>query len=88
MANRRNAIIKIRQDKKRTPHNRSTRAEIQTLIRKFAHACEAKQLDNAKDACRVLYSKLDKALKKGTLKENTVNRQKSRITKRLNLIPS
>jgi len=86
LANRRNAIKKIGSDKKKEQRNRSLRSELKTVSRKFATFCSEKKYDQAKAQCQVLFSKFDKAVKKGIVKENTANRKKSRFTLRLNLI--
>ena len=86
MANRRNSIKKIKSDEKKRVINKRVISEIRTFSRKFDEACAAKEVDTAKTLGRTLFSKLDKAIKRGTIKENTVNRTKSRANKRLNLI--
>lgn len=86
MANRRNAVKKIRADERKRVQNRSTRSELRTITKKFLTLCVEKQYDKAKDYCRELFSKLDKAVKKGIVKENTANRSKSRVSRRLHLV--
>ncbi len=85
VANRRNSIKKIKADIVKRDHNRTVLSEIRTIERKFLAACTGKDVKNAEELNRVIYSKLDKALKRGTMKENTVSRAKSRLTLRLNL---
>ncbi len=84
MANRRNAIKKIRADAEKYDQNKSGRSELRTLIRQFLAACSDKKFDSAKSQVSNLFSKLDRAVKKGVLKENTANRRKSRVSRRLN----
>lgn len=86
MANRRNAIKKIRADESRQSKNKMIRSELKTKIRKFLSLCSEKQADKAKESSRSLFSALDRAVKKGVLKENTANRKKSRLSRRLSLI--
>lgn len=88
MANRRNAIKKIRADEKKRLRNRMILSELKTTSRKFMKLCVEKQFDQAKEYCRNLFSKLDKAVKKGIVKENTANRNKSKAARRLNLVKS
>ena len=83
MANRRNAIKKIRADLDKQAQNKSLRSELKTLIRQFLAACADKKLDSAKTQMPALFSKLDRAVKKGIIKENTANRRKSRISRRI-----
>jgi small subunit ribosomal protein S20 len=85
MANRRNSIKKIKADAVKRDHNRTVLSDIRTTERKFLVACTGKDAKTAAELNRTLFSKLDKALKRGTMKENTVNRTKSRLTIRLNL---
>jgi small subunit ribosomal protein S20 len=86
MANRRNSIKKIKADAVKRDHNRTVLSELRTIERKFAAACEGKEAKKAEELNRTLFSKLDKALKRGTLKENVVSRTKSRLTLRLNKV--
>lgn len=86
MANRRNSIKKIKADAVKRDHNRTVLSELRTIERKFAAACAGKEIKKAQELNRDLYSKLDKALKRGTLKENAVNRTKSRLTLQLNRV--
>lgn len=86
MANRRNAIKKIRADREKQLRNKSTSSELKTLIRQFLAACTEKKLDAAKAQIPALFSKLDRAVKIGILKENTASRRKSRVSRKLNLI--
>ena len=88
MANRRNSIKKIKADAVKRDHNRTVLSEIRTIERSFRDACAAKEAKTAGELNRSLYSKLDKALKRGMLKENTVSRAKSRLTRSLNLVLS
>lgn len=86
MANRRNAVKKIRQDAKKRLENRVVIAEIRTMRRTFVGLCTGRELEKARAYAPGLFSKLDKAVKKGILKENTANRTKSRISRRLHLV--
>ncbi|MBP9733728.1 MAG: 30S ribosomal protein S20 [Candidatus Omnitrophica bacterium] len=86
MANRRNSIKKIKADAVKRDHNRTVLSELRTIERKFREACASKEADKAKTLNSTLFSKLDKALKRGTLKENVVSRTKSRLTLSLNKV--
>lgn len=85
MANRRNAIKKIRADEKKRGRNRGIRSELRTLNRHFLELCSKKEPEKARESCRMLFSKFDKAVKKGVIQENTANRKKSRFARRLQL---
>ena len=69
MANRRNAIKKIRADEKKRVNNKRVLSNIRTQARKFQVACEAKEAEKARELCRQFFSKLDKAVKRGLVKE-------------------
>jgi small subunit ribosomal protein S20 len=86
LANRKNAIIKINTDEKRRVVNRRVITELRSVSRSFREACEAKDSAKATDISKSLFSKIDKAIKRGTIKENTGNRRKSRFSKHLLLI--
>lgn len=86
MANRRNSIKKIKADAVKRDHNRTVLSELRTIERKFVAACTGKDQKKAQELNSTLYSKLDKALKRGTLKENAVNRTKSRLSLALNRV--
>ena len=88
MANRRNAVKKIRADEKKRVQNKSVKSELKTLIRDFLGCCSGKKLDAAKTQISELFSKFDRAVKKGVIRENTANRRKSRLAQRLNSIKS
>ncbi|MBF0253818.1 MAG: 30S ribosomal protein S20 [Candidatus Omnitrophica bacterium] len=85
MANRRNSIKKIRADEKKRVANRREASAMRTAVRRFEDALTAKKFDEARAFLKALTGKLDKCVRHGLLKENTVNRTKSRAQKRLNL---
>ena len=84
MANRRSSIKKIRIDKRRREHNVRTISELRTTARKVATLIAAKNGDEAAKESRNLFSKLDKAVKKGILHKNSAARRKSRTSRRIN----
>ena len=86
MANRHNSIKKIRADEKKRLVNKARSSEIRSIQKKFKDACEAKDKEKARATTQDLFSKLDKAVKCGTMPENRANRTKSRLAKRLTLI--
>lgn len=88
MAHRRSSIKKIRIDKRRREHNLSVISELKTVARKVNASLIAKKADEALVASRELFSKLDKAVKKGILHKNKASRRKSRIALRINALKS
>ncbi len=88
MAHRRSSIKKIRIDKRRRLQNLRVISELKTVTRKVQEFITAKKQDEALKKSRELFSKLDKAVKKGILHKRRASRQKSRFTLRINSIPS
>lgn len=84
MAHRRSALKKIRADQRRREQNIRVISELKTVKRKTVAAVAAKKTDAALAQVRILFSKLDKAVKKGILHKNTASRAKSRISKKIN----
>ena len=84
MAHCRSSIKKIRVDKRRREVNRRTISELRTVARQVTSLIAAKKADEASRASGELFSKLDKAVKKGILHENTASRRKSRVQLKIN----
>ncbi|MCG3176276.1 MAG: 30S ribosomal protein S20 [Candidatus Omnitrophica bacterium] len=84
MAHRRASIKKIRVDRRRYQVNLRTKSELKTVLRKLTEAFSTKDAAKVKAVAQLVYSKLDKAVKKGILHDNTASRRKSRIQLRLN----
>jgi small subunit ribosomal protein S20 len=70
----------MRQDERRRARNRRVRSQVQTALRKLQEGKPAELAELLRSAT----SELDNARRKGVLKENTVNRKKSRLTKWVN----
>ncbi|MBD3336838.1 MAG: 30S ribosomal protein S20 [Candidatus Eisenbacteria bacterium] len=68
---------RLRQDAKRRARNRGVKSRVHTALRNL----EAAKAEQIPEALRRAHSELDNALRKGVLKENTVNRKKSRLAK-------
>ena len=83
MAHRRSSIKKIRVDKRRHLYNLRVISELKTVARKVQAYLVDKKFDEASKESRTLFSKLDKAVKKGILHKNRASRRKSRITLRI-----
>ena len=84
MAHRRSSIKKIRIDKRRRAHNVRVISELKTVARKVQAFLTDKKYDEAVKGSRILFSKLDKAVKKGLLHKNRAARRKSRISLKIN----
>ena len=82
MANHFSALKRARQTKKRTERNRSARARLRHTIRDLRTSI-GKDPAAAKTEMPATVSLIDKAVKKGLIKENTASRFKSRLAIRL-----
>lgn len=68
---------------KKTENNHELKARVKNCIRKCDKAIEAGDKETAKKLLADVQKYSDKALSKGLMKENTVNREKSRLTKKV-----
>jgi small subunit ribosomal protein S20 len=75
-----------RQTERRTAANRMNRTRVRTAIRKMRAALAAGDAAAAQKAAPETFSELDKAIRKGTLHENTADRYKSRLHLALNAL--
>ena len=66
----------------RTARNRAVKTEIKTWIRKVSEALAKGDRETAKKDMTVLFSRLDKAAKKGVIHRNKASNHKSAIMKR------
>ncbi|MDD5044017.1 MAG: 30S ribosomal protein S20 [Candidatus Omnitrophica bacterium] len=80
---RRASIKKRRQDKKRHLHNIVVRNELKKAIKKFQALVAEKNVTEAKTLIQQVFSKLDKAAKKGIIHKRHADRKKSRLAKQL-----
>ncbi|HTZ99112.1 MAG TPA: 30S ribosomal protein S20 [Candidatus Aquilonibacter sp.] len=74
----------IRQTERRAAINRMNRTRVRTALRRMRAALAAADKAEVEKLAPATYSELDKAIRKGTLKENTANRYKSRLALALN----
>ena len=84
MPNTKSAQKHLRSDKKKHLRNFAVKSTVKTAVKKAEDAFSSRNLEQAEAALREALRKLDKACQKGVLKENTVNRKKSRLTKSFN----
>ncbi|HLV95522.1 MAG TPA: 30S ribosomal protein S20 [Candidatus Acidoferrales bacterium] len=75
-----------RQAERRTATNRMNRTRVRTAMRKMRSALSASDAAAAGKAAPETFAELDKAIRKGTLHENTANRYKSRLQLALNAL--
>jgi small subunit ribosomal protein S20 len=76
----------IRQTERRAAINRMNRTRVRTAMRRMRAALAASDAAGAEKLAGDTFSELDKAIRKGTLSENTANRYKSRLALALNAL--
>ena len=86
MAHRRSSIKKIRIDLRRRERNVRVMSELKTTARNVRSLILAKKADEAAKEAPKLYSKLDKAVKKGIIHRNRAARTQSRVSLRINAL--
>lgn len=75
---------RLRQNVKRRRRNRAQRAEIRTETRRLLRTIESGSRDAARENLRRVFSLLDSAAGRGTVKKNFVARYKSRLSRKIN----
>ena len=70
----------LRQSIKRGARNKQVRVKVRDVIKEIMALISQKKTDEARLLLPKLYKTLDKAVKVGVMKKNTVSRKKSRIT--------
>ena len=83
MANIQSAIKRNRQNEKHRVRNRTTRTAMRTSVKNAQGLIEAGERDQAEQAVRTAFSKIDRAAKKGIIHKNQAARRKSRLAARL-----
>lgn len=77
MANIRSAEKQRRQSEKKKARNRAGKSSLRTSLKKARTAITGGDAD--KDTLSTTFSAIDKAAKRGLIKDNTANRYKSRL---------
>lgn len=81
-----NAKKALRQSIKRGQRNKVALAEINSLRVKFRKLSADKKAKEAQETANMISKKLDKAVARGVIKQNTAARYKSRTTKKANAL--
>ena len=84
MANVKNAKKKIKQINKRTEAHVMLKSTVKNSIKNVDKAVLAGNKEAAEKYLRLAIKSLDNALVKGFVHQNKVNREKSRLTKKVN----
>ncbi len=83
MANHLSAMKRARQTERRTARNRANTSSLRTQLRELRETIAKGDKTAAEQTYRKTVSVLDKAIRKGTLHENTASRYKSRLSARV-----
>jgi len=81
VANIKSQIKRVKTNAQRTERNRAYKSELRTWIRKFRQAHASGDVEATQQALRDASRKLDKAVSKGVLHENTAANKKSAMAK-------
>lgn len=68
---------------KKTINNHELKTRVRNLIKNCDNAIMANNLEEATKLLKDIQKYADKALSKGSMKQNTVNREKSRLTQKI-----
>jgi small subunit ribosomal protein S20 len=82
VANIKSQIKRNKQNEKARQRNKAVKSSLKTSVRQFREAADAGQTDEATQAMRAAYVKLDKAASKGVIHKNQAANRKSAIAKR------
>ena len=95
MANIKSALKRIQVAERNRLHNRSYKSAVKTLTKSYLADLEAyrgspsdETLEAVKSSMAEVYSKIDKAVKRGVLHPNTGARKKSQIARALKSVDS
>ena len=83
MPRRRTSVKKTRADKKKHQRNLTIKQQLKRSMKKFLTLLSAKNVSEAKELLKKIFSQLDKAAKKQVIHSSTASRKKSRLAKRL-----
>lgn len=83
MPNIKSAKKSVRNDKIKSESNTGYTSKVKNSIKKIENAIKNKDKDAANTELKVAIQNIDKAASKGLIKQNTCNRQKSRLNKKV-----
>lgn len=84
MANIKSQVKRNRQNEVRHQRNKALRSELKTRVKVAIEAAEAGDTTAAHEALRIAQKRIDMAVSKGLIHQNTAARRKARLTKRVN----
>ena len=71
------------QNTKKRQQNREFKSQVRTAMRRFEDALTGRHKDQAQEKINVIFSLMDKGVKKGVFKLNKASRTKSRLTAKM-----
>jgi len=77
------AIKSLRINQKRHNSNLQIKTDLRKTIKKFKALLDQKNLEEAKSVLKIVYKKIDKAVKRNILHRNTAARRKSLFSRLL-----
>ena len=83
---RQSAKKHARADQTKRTRNRHRKATLRTVLKQAEAALDEGNVETAQELCKDVTSLLDRAAGKGVIKKGTANRQKSRLTRKLNAL--
>ncbi|MFC4558873.1 30S ribosomal protein S20 [Virgibacillus kekensis] len=86
MANIKSAEKRIDTNQKKHAQNLRYKSDMRTHIKRVEKLVAANDAENAKSVLQETFKKIDKAVQRGVIHSNNGNRQKSRLTKKVNEI--
>ncbi|HVW86470.1 MAG TPA: 30S ribosomal protein S20 [Bryobacteraceae bacterium] len=86
MANHFSALKRVRQTERRTEFNRVAKTRLRNQIRAMRKALAAKDHGDLNTTLSTTFSVLDKAARKGYIKQGTAARYKSRLHERVKVV--
>lgn len=84
MANIKSAKKRVLVNQKKHDLNQSYKSDMRSQIKRVEKLVQTNDAENAKSALQKATKKIDKAVQKGIVHQNNGNRQKSRLTKKVN----
>lgn len=89
MAKKSRSVLKQqRKNERRRMINKANKTRLRTVMKKLREAIAEKDIEYAQRFSSEVFSLIDRAVKKGTIHENTGSRYKSRLQKHLNSLIS
>ena len=88
MAHSLSAKKRVRQNAKRRTINRARKSQVKSQIKRFEAALDDGNAETAAVELKATIKKLDKVAATSTMHKKTAARKKSRLTKKLNALPS